>query len=285
MSVGAGTTPATALVVLGSSSGVPTATRGNTALVLKHGAKTYLIDCGEPVTQSLLRARIEPVHLTAVFLTHLHADHVGGFPQLVQTLQIRNRTAPLPVHLPAEGLAPLANFLEAIYLSPDLLPFALRLIGNGPGEIYTDGAIRVVAHRNRHLEALRVRVGDMAAKHPGWALESRSLVIEAGAERIVISGDLRGPEELTPLLPEATVLVCELVHFTPQALYPVLEHGTRLRDVVLTHFHPNVENRADEIMAEARRHVPASAAVHWAADGLEVPLAGPAVVQPPLVMV
>jgi ribonuclease BN (tRNA processing enzyme) len=189
------------------------------------------------------------------------------------------------VHLPAEGLAPLAHSLEAIYLSPDLLPFALRLTGNGPGQLYADGSITVVAHRNQHLEALRSRAGDVAAKHPGWALESRSLVVEAGAERIVISGDLRGPDELTPLLPEATVLVCELVHFTPQALYPVLERGTRLRDVVLTHFHPNVENRADEIMAEVRRRLPVGAAVHWAADGLEIPLAGPAVTQPPLVMV
>jgi ribonuclease BN (tRNA processing enzyme) len=281
----AAATGQTAVIVLGSSSGVPTATRGNAAQVLRHAGKTYLIDCGEPVTQALLRAGIDPPQLTAVFLTHLHIDHLGGFPQLVQTLQIRGRTAPLPVHLPAEGLAPLAQFLEAVYLSPDLLPFPLRLIGGGPGELYADGTIRVTAHRNAHLEALRSRVGDPAAKHPGWALESRSLVVEAGEERIVFSGDLRGPEELVPLLPEATALVCELVHFVPQALYPVLESGQRLRDVVLTHFHPNVEGRSGEIIAEAQRRLPPGARVHWAADGLQVPLGQPLAVQPALVLV
>lgn len=275
----------TTIVVLGSSSGVPTATRGNAAHVLRHGGKTYLIDCGEPVSQALYRAGIEPTSLTAVFLTHLHIDHLGGFPQLVQTLQIRGRSQPLPVHLPAEGLAPLSAFLEAVYLSPDLLPFPLRLIGNGPGEIYADGTVRVTAHRNAHLEALRGRVGDVAAKHPGWALESRSLVIEAGEEHIVFSGDLRGPEELAPLLPEATALVCELVHFQPPALYPVLEQASRLRDLVLTHTHPNVEGRAEEIMAEARRRLPAGARVHWASDGLAVPLGQPIPTRPPLIMV
>jgi ribonuclease BN (tRNA processing enzyme) len=260
----------TSVVVLGSSSGVPTTTRGNAAQVLRHSGKSYLIDCGEPLTQSLLRAGCDPLQLTAVFLTHLHIDHLGGLPQLVQTLQIRGRSQPLPVYLPAEGLAPLAHFLEAVYLSPDLLPYQLRLIGSGPGELYADGAIRVTAHPNRHLDSLRARVGEVAVKHPGWALESRSLVVEAGAERIVFSGDLRGPEELAPLLPEATALVCELVHFMPQALYPMLERGPRLRDVVLTHFHPNVEGRAEEIMSEVRRRLPAGARVHWACDGLAV---------------
>ena len=123
------------------------------------------------------------------------------------------------------------------------------------------------------------------SKHPGWALESRSLVVEAGEERIVFSGDLRGPEELAPLLPEATTLVCELVHFLPQALYPALERATRLRDLILTHFHPNVEGRADEIMAETRRRLPEGARVHWAADGLAVSLGEPAPTQPPLLTV
>jgi ribonuclease BN (tRNA processing enzyme) len=274
----------TTVVVLGSSSGVPTATRGNAAQVLRRLGKTYLVDCGEPVTQALLRAGIDPLGLTAVFLTHLHIDHLGGLPQLVQTLQIRGRTQPLPVYLPAEGLTPLAAFLEMVYLSPDLLPFPLRLIGNGPGELYADGVVRVLAHRNDHLQALRGRAGDVAVKHPGWALESRSLVVEAGEERIVFSGDLRGPEELTPLLAEATALVCELVHFAPAALYPILERGPRLRDVILTHFHPNVEGRAEEIMAEARRRLPEGARVHWAADGLAVPLAGAVASQLPLMV-
>lgn len=283
MAAGAG--EETSVIILGSSSGVPTATRGNAAQVLRHRGQSYLVDCGEPLTQSLLRAGVDPVQLTAVFLTHLHIDHVGGLPQLIQTLQIRGRTAPLPVYLPAEGLAPLAHFLEAVYLAPDLLPFPLRLIGAGPGELYGDGLIRVTAHRNAHLEALRGRVGEMAVKHPGWALESRSLVVEAGAQRIVFSGDLRGPEELTPLLSEATALICELVHFAPPALYPVLERGPRLADVVLTHFHPNVEGRAEEIMAEVRRRLPTGGRVHWAADGLAVPLGQPAAVQPDLLTV
>lgn len=260
------------IIVLGSSSGVPTPTRGNTGFLLRHANQSYLIDCGEPATQALLRAGVAPVTLSAIFLTHLHADHIGGLPQLIQSLQILQRTRSLPLHLPAEGIGPLRTFLEAIYLPPDLLPFELQLIGNGPGQLYADEAITVTAYANHHLDSLRSRVGDIGSRHPGWALESRSLLVEAGPERILFSGDLRGPEELSPLIEQATSLVCELVHFTPQALYPVLERGRHLRDVILTHFHPNVEGRTAEIVSEAQRRLPDGARVHWAADGLSVVL-------------
>jgi hypothetical protein len=178
----------------------------------------------------------------------------------------------LPLYLPAEGRQPLLDFLEAIYLSPDLLPFELQLHGAPPGPLYDDGLLRVTAVANQHLAGLRLRIRDADQRHPGWALESRSFIVETGPHQLIVGGDLRSADELTPWLPKATALVCELVHFPPETLYPVLATGARLRDVVLTHFHPNVEQRAEAIMTEVRRRLPSGARVHWAADGLAIGL-------------
>jgi ribonuclease BN (tRNA processing enzyme) len=264
---------------------VPTATRGNAAHLLRRQGRSYLFDCGEPVSQALYRAGVDPVTVTAVFVSHLHADHIGGFFQLVQTLQIRGRSQPLSVHLPTEGLTPIAALLEAIYLSPDLLPFPLRLIGNQPGRIFDDQTITVTAQQNKHLETVRTRAGDIAARHPGWALESRSLIVQAGDDCIVYSGDLRAPDELASVLPVATCLVCELVHFQPAALYAALAHAVKLRDLIIAHAHPNLDTRVQEVLDEAQRRLPDGARVHWATDGMTIALGSPLPTQPPLIMV
>ena len=38
----------------------------------------YIIDAGAPVMDCLLRRGFEPEKLKAVFITHMHGDHVNG---------------------------------------------------------------------------------------------------------------------------------------------------------------------------------------------------------------
>lgn len=57
----------------------------------------------------MIRAGINPLKLRAVFISHLHGDHVYGLFPLISTLGLYGRRTPLPVYAPA----PLGEILAA----------------------------------------------------------------------------------------------------------------------------------------------------------------------------
>ena len=54
-------------------------------LVTLDSGRHYLLDCGAGITRNLVRANVSPAEVSAVFLTHLHHDHVCDFPLFVIT--------------------------------------------------------------------------------------------------------------------------------------------------------------------------------------------------------
>ncbi len=94
----------TLIVFLGTSAAVPTKNRGLPAIALKHGADVFLFDVGEGTQYRLIRAGLSPVKVTAVFITHLHGDHVFGLPGLLQSMSMYDRKTPLHIYGP-KGLA------------------------------------------------------------------------------------------------------------------------------------------------------------------------------------
>lgn len=59
-----------------------------------------MIDCGEGTQQQLRRYGINPLRLNAVFLTHMHGDHVFGIFGLISTMGLLGRRTPLHIYAP-----------------------------------------------------------------------------------------------------------------------------------------------------------------------------------------
>src|SRR6478736_838669 len=62
---------------------LPVAGRGGTSSALIAGDRVFVVDCGRGSPSAYANARLGFSQLTAVFLTHLHADHVGDLPGLL----------------------------------------------------------------------------------------------------------------------------------------------------------------------------------------------------------
>ena len=97
------------LTFLGTSHGSHTYSRTNSSTLLEVNDSHYLIDCGEPATGTLVSSGIGLDRLRALFVTHLHADHVGGLAQLTNMLVKQGEPSRVVTYcLPEEGLTGVA---------------------------------------------------------------------------------------------------------------------------------------------------------------------------------
>src|SRR5438093_12777756 len=96
------------IVLLGTSSAVPTLTRGLSATALVREGDVFLFDCGEGTQLQLMRSSVKRSRIHSIFIGHLHGDHLYGIAGLLSTLHLDGRETPLNVFGP-EGLGVLLN--------------------------------------------------------------------------------------------------------------------------------------------------------------------------------
>ena len=106
------------VTILGSSSAKPTPDRHTSAQGRNGHDQYYLVDAGEGTQQQLIRRGINPLKLRAVFISHLHGDHLFGLFPLFSTLGLYGRRTELPVYAPAPFGEMLACHLR--YFDPEL---------------------------------------------------------------------------------------------------------------------------------------------------------------------
>jgi ribonuclease Z len=92
-----------AITFLGTSSGTPSRERNVSSVAVVLDGTVLLFDCGEGTQHQLLRAPVRSGAIEAIFITHLHGDHVYGLPGLLASMSMNGRDRPLTLVGP-EGL-------------------------------------------------------------------------------------------------------------------------------------------------------------------------------------
>ena len=204
------TAPTTQIVLLGTGTPRPDPTRSGPATGLVVNGMPYLVDFGPGVVRRIAAAYdkgatafgFAAAALQTVFLTHLHADHTAGYPDLILTPWILGRRQPLDVYGPKGLRSMTGHVLKAWEIDiEDRVTGIDRLPRRGcrvnpheiaPGVIYVDRNIRVTAFPVRH--------GDLAAF--GFRFETADRVI-------VISGDTAPTPSLAEHCEGCDVLIHE----------------------------------------------------------------------------
>lgn len=219
------------LKCIGVGDGWPAGGRGHSAFLYRFGEMQLLVDCGEPASGRLHASAISADAIDRIFLSHLNFDHIAGLFMLLQGFWLERRKKDLPVHLPAEGITPIRQMLEAGYLFEELLPFRLSFTPVCEGNPLAVGGVLVAPFANTHLASLRAA---FRPKHP-QAFEAFSFLIEANGVRVAHSADIGAPEDLAPLLTQPLdLLVCELAHFEAEKLFDYLR-GRMIGQIVFVH--------------------------------------------------
>lgn len=157
------------VTALGSADAFNSAGRGHTCWLVEDGRGACAVDFGATALMALKRLGREPEELDAVHFTHLHGDHIGGWPfLLVDAIYRRQRIRPLVASGPPGTRERLHQLWSACYAraADKPLPFELTVHEMLPGETALLAGREVRAFAAQHATppeiALSLRIGELA---------------------------------------------------------------------------------------------------------------------------
>lgn len=290
------------LVVLGTSSNVPTRTRNHNGYLLRWDGAPHqdgiLFDPGEGTQRQLTHAGVPATAITRICLTHVHGDHCYGLPGVLSRMVLDGVQRPVELHYPASGedvvralvglatpgldlrLRPhgepgeIAEGLEVVALRHRIETYGYRLVEPDGRSLVPDRLAAAgiagpdVGRLQREGELRGVRLADVSVPRRG---QSVAVVMDTaeceGAEQLADGVDL--------LLVESTfgadtaALAETYLHLTA-AQAGALAARTRARTTVLTHFSSRYVD-VSPLLEQARAAAPGAHLT--AADDLDrVPL-------------
>ena len=186
------------LTVLGCGTAKPRPETPASGILVESESNQLLLDCGPGVINRLAQ-RMDPRALSAIAISHLHADHYLDLAAMRYLFPWAGHAGPrIPVHVPPGGLKRIAALCIAISERPGFFDDAFDIREYDP-----EGSIGVGD----------LRVSFVGARHyvPAWSI----VVDDGGARRLVYSGDTGPNDRLLEVARTADLLVLEATFASP----------------------------------------------------------------------
>jgi ribonuclease Z len=193
------------VILLGTGTPVPDPNTAGPSTAILVGSRLFVVDAGSGVERRLSAAGLSNTDFEAVFITHLHSDHVLGLSDLIFTSWLFGRATPLRVFGPP-GLMRMTDHLVAAF-SEDI---NVRTSGY---ELARPNGYRVRARDVKPsviYDSAGVRVTAIQVPHGTWKY-SYAYRFDTPTRSIVVSGDTRESEAITRAAAGVDVLVHEVV--------------------------------------------------------------------------
>jgi ribonuclease Z len=228
------------VTLLGTGSPVPALNRFGPSILVEAGGQTFLFDAGRGAMQRLAQLRVRWQDIDGLFLTHLHSDHVVGFPDLWLTgwLVGAGRDRPLHVWGP-RGTEKMMSHLEQAYD----FDIRIRLYDDRAAP---DGAVILAEDMNEGVvfEKGGVTIAAFEVDHtpvrPAFGFR-----LDYGGHSVVLSGDTRVSENLIRHAQGVDLLVHEVV--SPESFERAGIRPERAKSVMEHHVTPE---QAGEVFAK-----------------------------------
>jgi ribonuclease Z len=199
--------------------------------LVEAGGQKYIFDAGRGALQRLAQLGVRWQDIEGVFLTHLHSDHVVGFPDLWLTgwLIVPGRSVPLRVWGPAGTIAMMSHLQQAYEYdiririqndgaSPEGVALLVKDISEGV--VYERSGVKVTAFEVDH-----------APVKPAFGYR-----IDYAGRSVVLSGDTRVSENLIRHAQGVDLLVHEV--FAPATLERAGVPPARAKNIIDYHTTP-----------------------------------------------
>jgi len=230
------------VTLLGTGTPVPAMSRFGPSILVEAGGQKFLFDAGRGALQRLAQIRVRWQDVDGVFLTHLHSDHVFGFPDLWLTgwLVSPGRDRPLAVWGP-RGTKKMMSYLEAAYeFDIRIRLYDDRAAPEGVVILAEDIAEGVILEKG----GLKITAFDVdhAPIKPAFGYR-----IDYGGRSVVLSGDTRVSQNLIRYAQGVDVLVHEVA--SPESFQRAGTPPARAKSVIEHHVTPE---QAGEVFARTK---------------------------------
>ena len=230
---------------------------GPSSLVTSNNT-SILIDCGSGVTQRLKKTKISVSEIDALFLTHLHSDHVVDLYQLIISSWHSYRTKSWNIYGP-KGTK---KFVKSIMESwKDERSLRIQYEKRSSIEAFNIKITEFKKYGNIQLKDLRIEYFEVDHKPVKYAY---GFCIYSNNKKLTVSGDTRPCEnllkhaQLSDLLLHEVFIEGEIKKFnrmrtkqtmhnvkayhTPSSMVGKIAKISRSKKLVLTHFVPTKFN-------------------------------------------
>jgi ribonuclease Z len=235
----------------GTSGAIPSAGRDNTALAFYSSDDIVLVDCSGSPYQKILKAGLDPMRVSALIVTHRHADHLYGIPSLAHNMGLAGRRTTLHVYALAETMPLLHGFMHLFPLEAKM-PYRIELHDVPARE----------GHEILHAKGFRIRSAPVVHGAPNIALRVEfDLPTERGV--VVYSSDTSPCPSLVALARGADVLIHEATFLHAEAARAKADGHTTgvqagevaaqagVKRLMLCHFVAALHDRLEELRREA----------------------------------
>lgn len=216
------------VTLLGTGAAIPEVERFGPSILVQAGSQTLLFDVGRGAHQRLAQTGVAASQIDAVFLTHLHSDHVVGIPDLWLTGWLTSRrNRPWEVFGPT-GTPAMMNALRVAF-SVDI---KARIDETG-GVVPPAAGAEVNAHEIRSgavYERDGLRVSAIQVEHRAIA-PAYGYRIDYSGRSVVLSGDT----SVSPNLVEAAAGTQLFVHEISEVSEAILKDNPALARVRTFH--------------------------------------------------
>jgi ribonuclease Z len=136
--------------ILGCGGMMPLPQRHLTSVLLRREGELFLFDGGEGTQVSLRRLNLRWKKISAIFVSHTHADHVTGIPGLLMLSSQVDRDDPLFIYGPPR----IAEYIETsrrvldMYINYEIVVKEI----SGPGIVHQGEGFRIRAFPLRHTK-------------------------------------------------------------------------------------------------------------------------------------
>ena len=253
------------LTVVGSSDAFNSAGRSHSCYLIEgHDFGPIMIDFGASALMALRRAGREPTEIKGWAITHVHGDHLSGFPfLLIDGMFNQRRDDPLDVVGPVRAREKIDEYLATSYAEIVPLPrrYELNVVEIAPGEEAKLAGATIRGFPASHMTL------------PDRPLSIR--VIAPDGRYATFSGDTEMNDALLEAASGAEIFVAECTGIQP----PIGRHcswvewaevlpSLRAKRVLFSHLNEEVRSRSHELV----RTAPIGPPIQFADDGMIVDL-------------